>query len=101
MEVSYRNDVVLHHAVVAYVIIYSHNLDKLWAHFGICWHSWNKEGNNEAKQLHTDHYTDLHEDITCSVIRLHEAWRLVIDVFQFNANFQQTGVLSRIQSFGP
>lgn len=45
-------------------------------------------------------HTHTGTQITCSVLRLSEAWFLVIDVFQFNANLQQAGVTSRVQSFG-
>lgn len=39
--------------------------------------------------------------ITCSVLWLSEAWFLVVDVFQFNADFQQAGIPGRVQGFGP
>lgn len=43
LEVADCNNMVLNQAVVADVIIYSHDPDQLWVHFGICCNSWNKK----------------------------------------------------------
>lgn len=42
LEVADRYYMVLDQAVIANVIIYSQDLDELWAHLGICCNSWNK-----------------------------------------------------------
>lgn len=39
--------------------------------------------------------------ITCGVLCLSEARCLVIDVFQFNTDFQQAGIMGGVQGFGP
>lgn len=53
------------------------------------------------QQFYMEQHTHTGLQFTSSVFHFSEAWCLVVDVLQFNSDFQQTGVAARVQGAGP